>query len=68
MEADENMIPTRTHELFKKLVPAVREIYGDNLLKIILYGSVARNTATEDSDIDIAFLVKKTITICMKNG
>ncbi|MBO6112961.1 MAG: nucleotidyltransferase domain-containing protein [Lachnospiraceae bacterium] len=45
--------------LFKKLVPAVREIYGDNLLYLILYGSVARNVATEDSDIDIALIVRE---------
>ena len=52
------MIVSSNHELFQKLVPAVCEIYGDNLISIILYGSVARNEATEDSDIDIAFLVK----------
>lgn len=53
------MLVTREHELFERLVPAVCEIYGDNLCYIILYGSVARNTATEDSDIDIALLVKR---------
>lgn len=52
------MTITTDSELFKKLVPAVCDIYGDNLISIILYGSVARNTATEDSDIDIALLVK----------
>ena len=51
------MIVTADHELFRKLVPAICEIYGENLLSIILYGSVARNEATEDSDIDIAFFV-----------
>ena len=45
-------------ELRDRLVTSICKIYGDNLLSIILYGSVARNTATEDSDIDIAFLVK----------
>ena len=52
------MVVTSDSELFKKLVPAICGIYGDNLISIILYGSVARNTATEDSDIDIAFFVK----------
>lgn len=47
-----------TDEMRDKLVSSICEIYGDNLISIILYGSVARNTATEDSDIDIAFLVK----------
>ena len=45
-------------ELRERLVTSICNIYGDNLLSIILYGSVARNAAAEDSDIDIAFLVK----------
>ena len=52
------MIITKDHELFQKLVPAVCEIYGSNLISIILYGSVARNEATEESDIDVAVIVK----------
>lgn len=51
------MIVTKEHELFQKIVPAVCDIYGKNLLSIILYGSVARNEATEESDIDIALIV-----------
>ena len=49
---------TANHELFNKLVPAICDIYGNRLISIILFGSVARNTATEDSDIDIALLVE----------
>ncbi|MBR1635393.1 MAG: nucleotidyltransferase domain-containing protein [Lachnospiraceae bacterium] len=52
------MTITADSELFQKLIPAVCKIYGDNLISIILYGSVARNTATEESDIDIALLVR----------
>ena len=52
------MTITTDSELFQKLIPAVCKIYGDNLISIILYGSVARNTATEESDIDIALLVR----------
>lgn len=51
-------IITKDHELFKRLVPAICEIYGSNLVSIVLYGSVARNEATKDSDIDIAIFVK----------
>ena len=53
------MVVTAEHELFNELVSEICKIYGDNLISIILYGSVARNTATEDSDIDIALLIKK---------
>ncbi len=48
-----------TEEMRDRLVSSVCKIYGDNLLSIILYGSVARNSATDDSDIDIAFIVTR---------
>lgn len=53
------MVLSHESELFRKLVPAVCNIYGNNLIYIILYGSVARNTATEDSDVDIALIIKE---------
>lgn len=31
----------------------IRNIYGSKLKAVILYGSWARNTATDDSDIDL---------------
>lgn len=48
-----------TEDMRDRLVSSVCKIYGDNLLSIILYGSVARNSATDDSDIDIAFIVTR---------
>ncbi len=36
-------------------------IFGSNVFQIILYGSVARNEATEDSDIDIAIILDHSI-------
>lgn len=38
-------------------VDEVKSIYGNNLKSIILYGSVARGTADEDSDVDIAMVI-----------
>lgn len=35
-----------------------REIYGDNVVEIILYGSYARGDYTTESDIDIVAIVK----------
>ena len=43
--------------LFEQFVDKTRKIYGDNLQSVFLYGSVARGTAQEDSDVDIALLV-----------
>lgn len=38
-------------------VEEIKNIYGEYLRKIILYGSYARGEATESSDIDIMILV-----------
>ncbi len=37
------------------------KILGDNLVSVILYGSRARGTAREDSDMDILLLTKREI-------
>ena len=44
--------------LLKKLIPGLVRIFQDSITSIILYGSVARGTQTEESDIDIAVLVR----------
>lgn len=38
----------------EKLIPGLQEIYGDLIDSIVLYGSTARGTRTEDSDVDVA--------------
>ncbi len=43
--------------IFNRIVPGLQSIFGDLLEQIILYGSVARGTQTEESDIDIAVIV-----------
>ena len=44
--------------LLKDVYTNVKEIYGDNFVKMILYGSRARGDYHEYSDIDILALVK----------
>lgn len=46
-------------ELREELVQGLTDIFENNLSTIILYGSMARNEATEESDIDIAIIIKK---------
>lgn len=46
------------NDIFEKLITGLTEIYGDLLVRIVLYGSVARGTEGEESDIDIAVLLK----------
>ena len=47
-----------TNAMKEDLVHGLTDIFSDNILSIILYGSVARNDNTDDSDIDIAIIVK----------
>lgn len=46
---DENIV--------KELVTGLYAIYGSVLVQVILYGSVAKNTNTAESDIDIAIIL-----------
>lgn len=41
-----------------ELVEGLKDIFNDNLVSIILFGSVAKGTATDESDIDIAIILK----------
>ena len=44
--------------IFQQLIPEIVEIYGDLFVSVILYGSVARGTQTDESDIDIAVMLR----------
>lgn len=44
-------------KILSELAELMRQVYGDKLKSVILYGSVARGTDTEDSDIDIMVLI-----------
>lgn len=44
-------------KILELLAESLEKIYGDKLKAVILYGSVARGTATSESDIDLMVLV-----------
>ena len=44
-------------EILNELVAGILEIMRPSAVQIILYGSVARGTDTEESDVDIAVLI-----------
>lgn len=44
--------------LIDELKRVIKELYGERLVKIILYGSFARDEATSHSDIDIAVILR----------
>ena len=48
-----------TREMKDELIKGLLNIFLDDIKAIILYGSVARNESTLESDIDIAIIVKK---------
>ena len=46
------------HKAIGEFLQRLREAEGDNLLQVILFGSVARGDDSEDSDIDVFILLK----------
>ena len=46
-------------EMFDDIVQAILSVMGDDAVKIILYGSVARGDNTWESDVDIAVLTTR---------
>jgi len=51
---------TKSHEIaIKKFSSKVNSVLKNNLIDIIIYGSVARGEAKTDSDIDVIVVVKR---------
>ena len=48
--------------VYEELVQGILKTVSSSVINIILYGSVARGTATDESDIDIAILVTDELT------
>jgi len=51
-----------TREALDLFTERIKEHEGDNLRKVILFGSVARGEAQKDSDIDVLAILKKCNT------
>jgi predicted nucleotidyltransferase len=47
----------RSQKAVEEFVRRASQEYGDRIRSIILYGSVARGTASEDSDIDLLVVI-----------
>ncbi len=44
--------------ILKELAKAYSEVYGEDIVSILLYGSYARGDNSSDSDIDVVAIVK----------
>ena len=47
-----------TNTMKEDLIHGLIDIFSSNILAVILYGSVARNDNTDESDIDIVIIIK----------
>ena len=48
---------SQTKQVVQEFSRRAQELYGDDLKQIVVYGSVARDEATLDSDIDLAVVL-----------
>ena len=49
-------------EMYKELVSGLVSTLSGQLLRVVLYGSVARGTASSESDIDIALFLNQRLS------
>ena len=56
----EKIADEKLREILQEMGELLKSVYGNRLKAVILYGSVARGTQTEDSDIDVMMLVDGT--------
>ena len=52
-----NTMKQKVYSCLKDYIEIAKEVYGEKLLKVILYGSYARGDFNEESDVDLLFLV-----------
>lgn len=48
-------------DILQELVMGILAVMRKQLVRIVLYGSVARGTNTKESDVDVALIVKGTL-------
>jgi uncharacterized protein len=52
------VLPTRIAEAIRELRRRLEDAFGARLLRVLVFGSVARGEATEDSDVDVFVLLE----------
>ena len=54
-------------QMVDELVAGLLKIVDEQLGSVILYGSVARGTASSESDVDVALLIKGSLSSVTEN-
>jgi len=50
-------------EILREVKEKLKEILGEDLVEVILFGSYARGDAREDSDVDVLVVVRRKLTL-----
>jgi uncharacterized protein len=53
-----SMLPPKIRDVVVELAKGLRELYGNRFRGLLLYGSYARGTAWEGSDVDLLLLLE----------
>ena len=60
-------MPDMIHNIVYQFAKQLREIYGDELKKVVVYGSYARGDYQKNSDVDIRIFSPEILGSCYNN-
>lgn len=58
----------RARKALGELASNLRTLYGDRLVKVMLFGSLARGEAGDESDVDVLVVLKGEVDTCEEIG